>query len=180
MRLLVPFYRQTQGASCVPAALRMVSAHWGHKLTEDELCDVCGTFRGGTSIDGCVQGATKYGFHVDLWCMITAMDWLRRQLPYEHVPSLRSLLARARTILNRGEAWTALKEAVETGKPVIAFTFTEIEEIPGHVVVVVEVTDDGVFFNDPAEPEESQPLSLSKQEFLTAWGDFNFLALVIP
>jgi hypothetical protein len=37
-----------------------------------------------------------------------------------------------------------------------------------------------VFFNDPAEPEENQPLSLSRQEFLTAWGDFNFLALVIP
>lgn len=112
--------------------------------------------------------------------MATAMDWLRSQLPLDRVPSLHPLIDRTKRIITSHEAWDALKEVINAGKPVIAFTHSEIEEIPGHVVVVVEVTEDEVFFNDPAGPEENQSLSLSKQEFLTAWGDFNSLALVIP
>jgi hypothetical protein len=131
-------------------------------------------------VDGCIQAVTKYGFHVDFWCMASAMDWLRSQLPLDRVPSLHPIIDGTKRIITSNEAWDALKEAIDAGKPVIAFTHSEIEDVPGHVVIVVEVTDGAVFFNDPAEPEENQPLSLSKQEFLTAWGDFNFLALVIP
>jgi ABC-type bacteriocin/lantibiotic exporter with double-glycine peptidase domain len=159
----------------------MVLAYWGCELTEDELSIVCETDEEGTPPAGCVRGATKHGFHVDLWCMRWAIEWLRRRLPLDRAPSLQVVFDRTRTIVTDAEAWDALKEAIEAGKPVIAFTReVQREDIPGHVVVVVEVTDDEVFFNDPAEPEVNQPLSLSKQEFLTAWGDFNFLALVIP
>jgi ABC-type bacteriocin/lantibiotic exporter with double-glycine peptidase domain len=167
---------------CAPAALRMVLAYWGCYLTEDELYNACETSDvQGTAVAGCVQGATRYGFHPNLWCMTGAKPLLFRNLPLDRLASLQLLLDKAKIIANSDVAWTALRETIDAGKPVIAFLrFSPIEDIPGHVVVIVEVTDDAVFFNDPAEPEENQPLSLSRQEFLTAWGDFNFLALVIP
>ncbi len=182
MRLPVPHYQQIQRMGCAPAALRMVLAYWGCHLTEDELYSACETSDvGGTAVEGCIQGATRYGFHPNLWCMVGAKPLLFRNLPLDRIASLQLLLDRARIIVNSDEAWTALRETVEAGKPVIAFTrISPIEDIPGHVVVVVEVTDDEVFFNDPAEPEENQPIALSKRDFLTAWGDFFFLALVVP
>jgi ABC-type bacteriocin/lantibiotic exporter with double-glycine peptidase domain len=48
MRLNVPYYRQEQPHTCVPACLRMVLEFFGTTITEEDLVQRCGTTLLGT------------------------------------------------------------------------------------------------------------------------------------
>jgi hypothetical protein len=53
--------------------------------------------------------------------MTGAKPLLFRNLPLDRLASLPLLLDKAKMIANSDEAWTALRETIDAGKPVIAF-----------------------------------------------------------
>lgn len=110
MPLDVPFRSQEQRYSCWPACLRMVLAFYGKEVEEPDLCSACGTTEEGTTFLGCVDGATRYGYRVDLWSMPGLRDYLRRDLPSNLKTSLHLLLARAKPLQDADSAWNALRQ----------------------------------------------------------------------
>jgi ATP-binding cassette subfamily B protein len=57
-----PFYKQPDEMDCGPTCLRMISRHYGKSITLQELRELAGTTREGSSILGLSDAAEKLGF----------------------------------------------------------------------------------------------------------------------
>ena len=77
---------------------------------------------------------------------------------------------------------SAVQGYLESGLPVIAAVNTGYlpsywKEAVGHALVIIAVEDEGVYVNDPALL--TAPRLITINEFLTAWGEKDFLYAVI-
>jgi len=76
----LPFFRQEQPHTCLPACIRIVLAHWGHNHTEVELAQVCRSVPvWGTLPDDAISGVESLGYHA-LWFENASLERLLRLL----------------------------------------------------------------------------------------------------
>jgi len=126
----------------------MVLAYQGITLSEQELCELLDTQLAGTEV----------------WNVL---------LLEVHVVNCRVGLDRAS--LNQ------LQELLTAGIPPIAIVVTRHlnywKHDTIHAVVVVGITDEKVYVNDPAFPDAPHPVP--RTAFLAAWSEFDFLAIVV-
>lgn len=149
--LNVPHVPQTnpQGRnSCVPACLSMVLAYQGVTLDEEELCNLLDTQLAGTEV----------------WNVL---------LLEKHIPNCQVELD--------STSFDRLQESLAANVPSITFVATRHlgywQRDTIHAVVVVGITDDEVYVNDPSFPDA--PRSVSRTEFGTAWSELDFLTAIV-
>lgn len=77
---------------------------------------------------------------------------------------------------------TVVQDYLESGLPVVAAVNTAFlpsywSEGVGHALVIIAIEDELVYVNDPALPTAPQPIHIN--EFMSAWGEKDFLCAVI-
>lgn len=118
--LPVPHFEQSRDGTCLPACARMVLAHWGQSLAEEELAQILDTKTYGTPISH-VERLSRQGYQVEISSLTV------EQLKH-HLAAEQPLIVRV---------WTAM----------LAYW---PDEITSHVVVAVGFDETHVFLNDPA------------------------------
>lgn len=149
--LNIPHALQTnlQGRnSCVPAGLSMVLAYQGVTFGEQDLCDLLDTQLTGTEV----------------WNVLL----LEQHILNCHV-ELDSI------------SFDRLQESLAANIPPIAFVVTRHlgywQRDTFHAIVVVAITEDAVYVNDPAFPDAPRAVPLA--EFAAAWSELDFLAVMV-
>lgn len=126
----------------------MVLAHQGVTLGEQELCDLLDMQLAGTKV----------------WNVLL----LEQHIADCHV-ELDSV------------SFDRLQEMLAAGVPPIAFVVTRHlsywQRDTIHAIVVVGVTDDEIYVNDPTFPDA--PHSVPRTEFAAAWSELDFLTAVV-
>ncbi|HID62188.1 MAG TPA: hypothetical protein EYP49_05535 [Anaerolineae bacterium] len=147
----LPHYPQSAEGLCLAACARMVLAYWGTTTSEEELTELLGIKNWGAPASA-IQRLPRFSqreWDVDYGCG-TLED---------------------------------LRQWLQNRMPVIVFVRTGFLEHwttdVGHAVVVVGVTDEGVYIHDPAMTEA--PTALSITGFEAAWIEMDYsYALIIP
>lgn len=74
-----------------------------------------------------------------------------------------------------------LQESLSDNIPPIAFVATRLlsywQHETIHAVVVVGISEDSVYVNDPALPDA--PCAVPRAEFLAAWSELDFLTVIV-
>ncbi|MCW3103395.1 MAG: transporter, ATP-binding protein [Bacteroidetes bacterium] len=75
-----PFYKQPDEMDCGPTCLRMISRHYGKSISLQEIRELAGTTREGSSMLGLSDAAEKLGFRT--LCVKVSFDKLLEDAPF--------------------------------------------------------------------------------------------------
>ncbi len=165
--LAVPFYQQQEEDYCGAACLQMVLACYKVEAKQEDLFRQAGGVPGrGTPLRGLAEAAKQCGRQGEWESQLSLKDVY--ELLSEGVPVIaqvrpeilysvrRSLYSRVRRL------WRRLK--VRKGKLVLQPDLY-------HVIVIIGMVGDEVFFHDPGLPEQyGQAAVCPVERFLAAWG----------
>ena len=141
--ITLPQLRQTYGYDCGAKALQSILVYYGIEVREDHIIKSAGTSKDGTSIQGIIKVATKYGLKTDSRQMTIndIKEYIKKNIP----------------VILVLQAWTE-KKKVDWEK----------DWIDGHYVVVIGYTKDKILFEDPSSFKRTY---LKYDELQKRWHD---------
>ncbi|MCF7820550.1 MAG: C39 family peptidase [Candidatus Pacebacteria bacterium] len=139
----LPQLRQTYKYDCGAKALQSVLVYFGIEVREDNIMKLAKTTKDGTSIQGIVNVANKYGLKTDSREMTIndIKNYIKKNIP----------------VIIVLQAWTRNKKVV-----------WEKDWVDGHYVVGIGFTKDRVLFEDPSSFERTY---LKYNELEKRWHD---------
>ena len=141
--ITLPQLRQTYGYDCGAKALQTVLVYYGIEVREDHLIKSAGTSKNGTSIQGIIKVANKYGLKTD-----------SRQMT---INDIKGYIKQKIPVILVLQAWTEKKKVN-----------WEKDWIDGHYVVAIGYTKDKILFEDPSSFERTY---LKYDELQKRWHD---------
>lgn len=142
--MLYPFKRQTFGYDCGASCMETVLTYFGYDEREDNIMKIAGTDKNGTSIEGLMKVAKKFGLKYKARENMTVDD-------------LKKCINRRRPCITPIQAWgNDAKKNWEDG-----WLF-------GHYVVPIAYDDKNFYFEDPASDHRT---FLSYEEMERRWHD---------
>ena len=171
----VPLYAQWHTLSCEYASARMVTAFWGHEISEAQFIKDIPTdpnphrgFRG--NIDGDGGWVDDYGVYAAPIANYLTTQGFETKVFYSDVNALKAEIALGRPVI----VWVTIALIYST--PVLKEVDGSIVRlVPGeHAVVITGYDENGVYLNGPAAGIRA---FFGWADFERTWGYFDNMAL---
>jgi predicted double-glycine peptidase len=144
IEMVYPFKRQIYSYDCGAACMETVLTYFGYDAREDHIMRIAGTDKGGTSIDGLIKVAKKFGIKYKV-CENMTIDNLKKCINHRR-PCITPVQAWGN---NARENW-------------------EDDWRYGHYVVPIAYDNRNLYFEDPASEKRT---FLSCEEMERRWHD---------
>lgn len=142
--MVYPFKRQTYSYDCGASCMETVLTYFGYDEREDNVMKLAGTDKSGTSIEGLMKVAKKFGLKYKARENMTIDD-------------LKKCIRRRRPCITPIQAWVGSKKEN-----------WEDNWLHGHYVVPIAFDDVNIYFEDPASHSRT---FLSYAEMERRWHD---------
>lgn len=143
--ITLPQLRQTYGYDCWAKALQSILVYYGIEAREDHIIKYAKTSKDGTSIEGIIKAANKYGLKTDSKKMT--------------IKDIKKYLIKDIPVIMVLQAWAENKKIN-----------WEKDWFDGHYVVAIGFTKDKIIFEDPSSFERTY---LKYDELNKRWHDID-------
>lgn len=148
--MYIPFYKQQTLFTCTLACLRMVLEAVGKKVTEYELSKII-------------------GFDIRIGYSMPMLSTMLDIMNIDHD-------------LKRDANIEELKASLDHFYPIVVLSVKAYQNIPqnhGHMVVIKDITDKHIIFNDPDQEFGGEDKEIDLNLFIRAWNESRNWMLVV-